>query len=223
MEFLKLQFCTLSSRFYFVLFLTSLLVCVLSLLSGGGVLSIGVAILGILYAFFAGQGKIVCFFFGILYSILYAYIAYENKLYGDMMLNILYLPINIAGILWWNKNQNQEKTKIKISSLSFAGMGFYALLVIVATFVYGYYLQSLDASFAYLNSFSVVAQVIAFYLQIKRYVQNYLLVTLANIVSIVIWWLIYDTSKEQIAQLLTMVIFFAVGVYYYFEWRKESK
>lgn len=221
MEFLKLQFSNLSLKFYILLFLTCSCVVALSILGGGGVLSIAVALLGIIYVFFAGEGKILCFFFGILYSLLYSYIAYENKLYGDVMLNILYLPINLAGIILWTKNQNQEKTKIAITSLSLKGAVFYTLLLIILTCAYGAYLQSLGASFAYLNAFSVVAQILAFYLQVKRYVQNYLLVTLANISMIIIWWLIYDTNKEQIAQLLNMVIFFLAGIYYYFVWRKE--
>lgn len=223
MEFFKSQFCNLSFRFYALLCGTCAFIIALSLLSGGGVLSIIVALCGVIYAFFAGQGKLVCFFFGLIYSLLYAYIAYEYKLYGDMMLNILYIPINLVGIFWWSKNQNEDKSKITIRSLSPKAMGVYACIVIITTLLYGVYLQNIGASFAYLNSFSVVAQVVAFYLQVKRYVQNYFLVTLANIVSIVIWWLIYDTSKEQIAQLLNMIIFFCVGVYYYFDWKRESK
>lgn len=221
MEFIRSQFGNLSIQFYALLFSICTAVCILSSLSGGDGLSIFVAFLGISYVFFAGQGRRICFCFGIMYSLLYSYIAYEIKLYGDVMLNLFFIPINIAGLFLWKKNQTNNK--ITIISLSFRGMIFYAFLVGILTYVYGLYLQNLGASFAYLNAFSVVAQIIAFYLQVKRYVQNYLLVTLANIVSILIWWLIYDTSKEQIAQLLNMIIFFIMGVYYYIQWRKEAR
>lgn len=221
MQFLKSQFGTLSLRFYSLLFILCVLLVALSIISGGGALSIVVALCGILYAFFAGEGKYVCFFFGLVYSCLYAYIAYEIGLYGDMMLNLFYLPINLLGIFWWKTHQNQEKSKIIITSLSTRGKLFCAFVVVVLSAGYGAYLQSLASLYPYLNSFSVVAQVVAFYLQVKRYVQNYFLVTLANVVSIVIWGLIYDVSQEQIAQLLTMIVFFFVGVYYYFVWRRE--
>lgn len=221
MHFLKSQFGTLSLRFYSLLFILCVLLVALSVISGGGVLSIVVALCGILYAFFAGEGKYVCFFFGLVYSCLYAYIAYEIGLYGDMMLNLFYLPINLLGIFWWKTHQNQEKNKIIITSLSARGKLLCAFVVVVLSVGYGAYLQSLASLYPYLNSFSVVAQVVAFYLQVKRYVQNYFLVTLANVVSIVIWGLIYDVSQEQIAQLLTMIVFFFVGVYYYFVWRRE--
>lgn len=221
MQFLKSQFGTLSLRFYSLLFILCVLLVALSIISGGGALSIVVALCGILYAFFAGEGKYVCFFFGLVYSCLYAYIAYEIGLYGDMMLNLFYLPINLLGIFWWKTHQNQEKSKIIITSLSTRGKLLCAFVVVVLSVGYGAYLQSLASLYPYLNSFSVVAQVVAFYLQVKRYVQNYFLVTLANVVSIVIWELIYDVSQEQIAQLLTMIVFFFVGVYYYFVWRRE--
>lgn len=222
MQFLKSQFGTLSLRFYSLLFILCVLLVALSIISGGGALSIVVALCGILYAFFAGEGKYVCFFFGLVYSCLYAYIAYEIGLYGDMMLNLFYLPINLLGIFWWKSHQNQEKSKIIITSLSTRGKLLCAFVVVVLSVGYGAYLQSLNSLYPYLNSFSVVAQVVAFYLQVKRYVQNYFLVTLANVVSIVIWGLIYDVSQEQIAQLLTMIVFFFVGVYYYFVWRREA-
>lgn len=221
MQFLKSQFGTLSLRFYSLLFILCVLLVALSIISGGGALSIVVALCGILYAFFAGEGKYVCFFFGLVYSCLYAYIAYEIGLYGDMMLNLFYLPINLLGIFWWKTHQNQEQSKIIITSLSTRGKLLCAFVVVGLSVGYGAYLQSLDSLYPYLNSFSVVAQVVAFYLQVKRYVQNYFLVTLANVVSIVIWGLIYDASQEQIAQLLTMIVFFFVGVYYYFVWRRE--
>ncbi|RDU71711.1 nicotinamide riboside transporter PnuC [Helicobacter brantae] len=221
MQFLKSQFGNLSLKFYSMLFVVCGLLVVLSIMSGGGVLSIIVALCGILYAFFAGEGKYICFFFGLVYSCLYAYIAYEIGLYGDMMLNIFYLPINLLGIFWWKSHQNQERDKIIITSLSPKGKLLCASVVLGLSVGYGAYLQSIHSLYPYLNAFSVVAQVVAFYLQVKRYVQNYFLVTLANIVSIVIWGLIYDVSQEQIAQLLTMIIFFFVGVYYYFAWRRE--
>ena len=221
MQFFKSQFGNLSWRFYSLLFIVCVVLVALSFMSGGGGLSIVVALCGILYAFFAGEGKYICFFFGLVYSCLYAYIAYDIGLYGDMMLNLFYLPINLLGIFWWQSHQNQEQNKIIITSLGLRGGVLCGVVVVGLSVSYGAYLQSIHSLYPYLNSFSVVAQVVAFYLQVRRYVQNYLLVTLANIVSIVIWGLICDVSQEQIAQLLTMVIFFFVGVYYYFAWRRE--
>lgn len=210
----------LSFKFYFVFYATLFLVGILTYLSNGNFLSFFTAFFGIAYAFFAGAKKFICFFFGMVYSICYIYIAYEQKLYGDVMLNFIYLPMNIIGIIEWKKNQNQ-KNIINTRSLSIKNQIIYSFIIIILTIIYGIFLQNLNANFAYLNSFAVVAQIIAFYLQTKRYVQNYLLVTLANITSVLIWFLIFENNISSIAQLLNMIVFLIIGIYYYFIWKKQ--
>ncbi|MBF7066829.1 nicotinamide mononucleotide transporter [Campylobacter volucris] len=219
---LKLQF-NLSFKFYLALFMTLSIIGILSYISGGDCLSIFSAFCAVLYVFFAGAGKMICFVFGILYSTTYAYIAYELKLYGDVMLNLFYLPINIYGIYNWKNNQNKEKTKIIITKLKNNQRLIYALIAIISTIIYAYILKNMNASFIYLNSFAVMGQLIAFYMQVKRYMESYFLVTLANISSLIIWFLIFEQSKESIAQLLNTLVFFIIGIYYFFIWKKQAQ
>lgn len=219
---LKLQF-NLSFKFYLALFLTLSIIGISTNIMGGSFLSLFSAFCAVLYVFFAGAGKTVCFVFGILYSISYAYIAYELKLYGDVMLNLFYLPINAYGIYNWKNNQNKEKTKIIITKLNNTQRLLYAFIVAISTIIYAYVLQNMGSSFIYLNSFAVMGQLLAFYMQVKRYMESYFLVSLANISSLIIWFLIFEQSKESIAQLLNTLVFFIIGIYYFFVWKKQAQ
>lgn len=219
--FLKSQFFGLSAVFYFVLFCVCMVTLILGYWEGSQGIRLFAAILGILYAFFAGAGKLICFAFGLLYSLIYLYIAWDVKLYGEVMLNLLYLPINLLGILMWRKNQNAKRHRVIVRSLSLRDFALCLLVSLFLSVLYGAVLDWMGGHLAYLNALSVVLQLLAFYLQIKRYVQNYMVVTLANVLAIVIWGLIYDQDSRAIPQLLNMCIFLCIGIYYWNDWAKQ--
>lgn len=223
LQLLKTQFVGLSSYFYLMLFFSSAVTFALSYWEGSRGLGLLVAVLGILYAFFAGAGKLICFVFGILYSLLYLYIALEFKLYGDAMLNLFYLPINVLGIVMWKKNQNIKKKKVIVRSLSLKQFSLCLLAVLLLSIAYGMFLGSIGGSLVYLNAPSVVLQLLAFYLQVKRYVQNYAFVTLANLISILMWWVLYSQDSKAVPQLLNVCVFLGIGIYYWREWAKEAR
>ncbi|MBX2683230.1 nicotinamide riboside transporter PnuC [Campylobacter lari] len=212
----------ISLKFYITLFISIYIITFLTYTYDGSFLSLFSAINAVLYVFFAGAGKVVCFIFGILYSLSYAYIAYELKLYGDVMLNLFYLPINIYGIYHWKNNQNKEKTRIIIRKLDNIKRIYYGIFLIFASLIYAYILKNMNASFIYLNSFAIMGQLIAFYMQVKRYMESYFIVTLANIASLIIWFLLFEQNQENIAQLLNTFIFLIIGIYYFFVWKKQT-
>lgn len=221
---IKLILRDLSYIFFILLLITCAIVGFLAYITNNSKLGLIAALCGILYAFFAGKGKKICFIFGIIYSIIYSYIAYLQKLYGEVMLNTLfYIPINIIGFILWSANQNKQKTKIIIRFAPKNELYISFIITIIITFIYGKFLSNINASFPYLNAFSVIAQIISFYLQIKRYVENYMLVTCANVVSIFFWVFIIKDSIENLAQLLTYIIFLIIGIVYWINWHKEAK
>lgn len=223
---LGMTFAGLSKTFFILLFITCAAIIYLTYIISDNTftfISLFTAISGILYVFFAGEGKIICFIFGLMYSFCYSYIAYTEKLYGEVMLNIFYIFINIMGLILWYKNHNEEQTKIIIRHTPKKELLICFGITAIATVFYGIFLSSIDASFAYLNAFSVVAQLVAFYLQIKRYVENYMLVTIANIVSVIFWAFIIKESTTNVAQFLNYVIFLILGIIFWFKWHKEAQ
>lgn len=182
-----------------------------------------VGISGILYAFFAGQGKILCFFFGLIYCFGYIYVCYEAKLYGDMMLTILYIPLNILGFFTWKKNQNLAKTKIIIQKLTNRSFTAYILVGFFIGLIYGFFLQKIHSEFPFLNAFSTIAQILAFYLQIQRYQENYIIVTFANGILCYIWLNLFLQQTTYLPQLFNTIIFLFLGILYYFKWKKEAQ
>ena len=66
---------------------------------------------GMLCVVLVAKGKIGNYYFGIIQTILYAYISYTYSLYGEAMLNaIFYLPLQFVGVYLWKKNKTQKST-----------------------------------------------------------------------------------------------------------------
>lgn len=64
------------------------------------------AISGILSVILCAKGKSINYLFGVLYTVTFVYMAYENKFYGQMIINaIYYLPMNILGYFMWNRSK----------------------------------------------------------------------------------------------------------------------
>ncbi|CBG40502.1 nicotinamide riboside transporter PnuC [Helicobacter mustelae] len=219
-NFLRYQFANLSASFWGVLFLCCACVLVFGIYSQDHVLNLIGAILGVLFAFFAGAGKPICFIFGIFYSVLMIFITFEAKLYIELWLNLFYLPINVIALTLWQKNLNDEKKRVRVHKLTPTAL----LLVLVGIAILSIALWQIGvafhAEFALLNSITTVLQIVAFILQTQRYAQHYWLVTLANLIMVYIWLKISLGDFKFIFQFLNSLVFLGIGIYYALQWYK---
>ena len=71
------------------------------------------AVCGITYTFLAGKGLPVCYVFGVTGSSFYGFLAFQNALWGNLLLYVAYyIPMQILGYYRWNKNLQKDKPEI---------------------------------------------------------------------------------------------------------------
>ncbi len=173
---------------------------------------------GVCFAFFAGAMRIICYFFGFIYCLSYISIAIEARLYGDIFLSLIYLPLNLIGLIEWYKYPYKD-SKIKLKSLK--NLTPMLIILSISTLIYGLFLSHIRSSYPFLNALSVLLQLFATYLQSKRYIQSYLLVTLANIIMCYIWFKLSLVESKMLLQFFNTCIFLIIGVIFYIRWQKE--
>lgn len=174
---------------------------------------------GVCFAFFAGAMRLICYFFGLCYCISYAIIAFEARLYGDVFLSLIYLPLNLIGLIEWHNHPYKEKIKLK----SLKSLTPTLILIALSSLAYGFFLDSIHSSHPFLNALSVALQLFATYLQSKRYIQSYLLVTLANIIMCYIWFRLSLGDTKMFLQFFNACIFLIIGIVFYIKWQREYK
>jgi nicotinamide mononucleotide transporter len=68
---------------------------------------------GMLCVVLTAKGRISNYYFGIINVALYVIISFQNKYYGEALLNLLYfLPMSFVGIVLWYKHENKKKKDI---------------------------------------------------------------------------------------------------------------
>ncbi|WQY02274.1 nicotinamide riboside transporter PnuC [Helicobacter pylori] len=213
----------LSKRFYATLILSCVFLTITNILVKGSFINLLAGLSGILYAFFAGERQTICFIFGLVYNLSYAYVAYQWKLNADVILCLfLYMPVTIYGLFAWKKTEQHEGV-IKAQKLPKNWRFILILGIGVLTCVSTLFFKEIKTNFLWAESFNFVIFIIAFILQVLRYMESYVLMTLGNIVSIIVWFCIFQISTESLVQLFTTILYFFIGLYYFNRWNQSCK
>ncbi|MBR6143828.1 MAG: nicotinamide mononucleotide transporter [Treponema sp.] len=179
---------------------------------------------GVICVIFCGMGRISNYLFGTINTILYAYIAWKAKYYGDVMLNLLYyLPTNIIGWIAWKKNMNGETNEVYKKRMSLKMDLLLLALSLVGVFGYAWVLKLLGGNLPLVDSMSTVLSVIAQILMIKRFMEQWLVWIAVDVVSVIMWVAALSTEGASISVLLMWAVFLINAVIMFVKWFIESK
>lgn len=179
-------------------------------------------ITGVICVVLTAKGHISCYYWGIINIVTYIYIAYLSSFYGEVMLNFLYyLPMQFIGIYLWNKNIENVNGIIKAKGMTIKQILILFLLSLVSVVAYAFVLKFLNGSLPLVDSASTVLSVIAMYLSVKLYKEQWLLWIIVNIVSIYMWSIALIRGQENSLLMIVMWSAYLVNaIYGYYNWRK---
>lgn len=194
-----------------------------SIILGDNFTGITAAVTAICYTLLAGKGKVSCYAAGIVNTILYGWISYKTRLYGEVMLNWgWYLPMMFAGIFFWKRNLGKANI-IRKTRLTFKGRIITALLSLTGIIIYGFILKKMGDVQPFVDSTTTILSVTAMVLTVKRCSDQWLLWTIVNAVSAVMWLKVFQIDGKSAAMLVMWMLNLANGIIFYFQWRKEMK
>ena len=181
------------------------------------------SVTGAMCVILTAKGYRNAFIVGTINTVMYAVIAFNAKYYGDFMLNALYyLPMQFIGWKAWSKNRS-ETGEIYAKQLENQQL---ILLILVSTFSvlgYGSFLKIIGGSLPFIDSISTVLSVIAMYLSVKCYKEQWALWIIINIVSIAMWVISIRNGGTDYATLIMWSIYLLNSIWGYVHWTKLSK
>ena len=168
------------------------------------------------------KGKIINYYFGIVNVVAYAYIAYNQQYYGEVMLNMIYFfPMQFVGIYLWKKRRiSNNKDDIKIVYMTNKQRVLWSVVTVVATILYGFVLKHLGGNLPFVDSSSTVMSVIAMILMVFVFVEQWVLWILVDIVSIIMWITVMINGGNDIAVLVMWTAFLINAIYGLYNWIK---
>lgn len=187
------------------------------------VLSVATCLTGLWCVILVAKGRIFNYYLGIVNVLGYAWISYQYQLYGEVMLNVIYfLPMQFVGLWIWSRNKNTAvKDSVIIKFLSKSNRALWALASAMAAVVYGFILNEMGDPLPYLDSISTVLSIIAMILMAWRYMEQWVLWIVVDIVSVWMWYLTIDANgARDIAMLVMWSAYLINAIYGFLMWIK---
>ena len=212
------------SEFEFFFFIFSvILVAFSSLYKHDSLFAVVSAACGIIYTILAGKGKVYCYFFGIVGTLCCAYVSYDILLFGNFALHLLYyFPMEVIGFFTWKKHLNRETNEVikeRLSAKDFATM--ISLIITFTLFLYLIFVKIGDKSPMF-DSLITVLSVAGMILTVKRSIEQWLIWTLVNFLSIIMWFDAYMDGEKIFSIFVVRILYFVLGLYFFVKWKNES-
>lgn len=193
-----------------------------AILRGDSVFALISAICGITYTFLAGKGLPICYLFGVAGSSFYSMLAFQNLLWGNLLLYAgYYVPMQILGFFKWKKNLKDGHNYIVKIKLSRKELLLLILILILLTIGVYYILMSYNDAHPILDSITTVFSVGGMYLTVRRAIEQWIFWMGVNALSLAMW---IDVAMDGVRVFSTIVmwaVYLFLAVYFYIEWKKE--
>jgi nicotinamide mononucleotide transporter len=179
-------------------------------------LEITAVLFGIISVLFARKNNILVYPTGLISTLIFIYILYNFKLYGEFIINIYYSVMSILGwYLWSRRNNDQEEFPISIMNskeYKISGLIFTVTLLFIAL-VYHFFDKFTDLT-AYVDAFTTALFFVGMWLMAKRKIENWIVWIIADIISVPLYF-----YKGLTVSSLQFIVFTIIAILGYIEWK----
>lgn len=179
-------------------------------------LEITAVVFGIISVLFARKNNILVYPTGLISTLIFIYILYNFKLYGEFIINIYYSVMSILGwYLWSRRNNGQEEFPISIMNskeYKISGLIFSVTLLFIAL-VYHFFDKFTDLT-AYVDAFTTALFFVGMWLMAKRKIENWIVWIIADIISVPLYF-----YKGLTVSSLQFIVFTIIAILGYKEWK----
>lgn len=199
-----------------------LLIILISFLIGDSKIALISAVCGISYTILAGKGKISCYIFGLTGTMCYAYLAFQNALYGNLILYMFYyFPMQILGIFKWKKHLKRDTQEIVKTKLKPDERIIYTILAILFSIILSFVLKKTGDATPFIDAVTTVFSVLGLILTVKRCIEQWYVWFVVNVLSVFMWIEAYMNGSNCFATILMWATYVVLSVYFLFTWKKD--
>lgn len=179
---------------------------------------------GLLSVYYATQANILTWSTGLVNVLFLFLLFYQIQLYADMFLQVYFFVVTIYGWSHWKSKSPENKISILAQKPRFLSL----LLLITGSLLAGLFFSNIHlylpqffkepASFPYIDSFVMVASIIATILLARKNIESWYLWISIDIVCTILYY-----QKEVYFLSLEYLIFLVLASYGCYHWKQELK
>lgn len=134
------------------------------------------------------KGKWIGQILGLVSCLIYMYVSWQSKYYGEILVCIfLLIPMYAGGFISWLKHHNEQTDTVEINNIRVKEWIIIGLFVVPLFFVVYKLLEVLDTDELFLSSISIITSLIPMYLSLRRS-KNYFYFYMVNDVILILLW-----------------------------------
>lgn len=200
------------------------------------------ALCGLLCIWLASLEKNINYLFGLINVSLFAVIFFQIQLYASLLLQIFFFVANVYGWYAWTRKTSDQEAELKIRWLPLPKFIGWAALSVVAIGLMTVYIDAVFAeltriavaamrslgadiqmpelqpeAFPFWDSAMMVLSMVAMILMTRKYVENWLLWVIINVISVVIF-----AYQGVYAMALEYVILLGIALNGAWLWMKDA-
>ncbi len=193
----------------------------LSAMIGSRPIEITAVVLGVLNVGLIIRRSIWNYPFGIVMVSLYAWIFFQAKLYSDSLLQIYFFCMQLYGWWFWARGK-ADAGEVVVRRLPVSQYSVYIIIAIVGIAGWGTAMARFtDASLPYPDATIAVLSMIAQFLMAKRYLENWVLWVVVDVVAIAVF--LYKDLEPTALLYLIFLIMATTGLFvWHSNWRKQQ-
>lgn len=183
-------------------------------------LEFAAAITNVLCVLLVAKGRISNYYWGLIGVIAYAIVSYQSQFYANTILNIIYTPMQVWGFIEWRRAITRtQKVDVPVKTLSYGQLVIVAFSLVVTTGIIAFLLATFTQDPAPIaDAFTMAASLVAMYLMIKQYSEQWLLWIAVNCVSIYLWVIPALDHPGSWAMVAMWTVFLANSLYGAYKW-----
>ncbi len=214
------------TKFEWILWLSSVFVTVFSyFFSGnGGLFEMFSTLLGVTALIFVAKGYVIGQAMTVVFGLLYAYISFECKYYGEMITYLfMAAPIALLATIEWMRHPYKDTEVVEVSRVNKKQIILMCVSSAVVTAVLYFALKYLGTANLIFSTISVTTSFVAAYLTYLRSPYYGLGYAANDIVLIILWVLMSIEDISYLPMIACFVMFLLNDLYGFFNWRRLSK
>jgi nicotinamide mononucleotide transporter len=183
-------------------------------------------ITGVVCVVLVAKGNILNYFFGLVNVALYAYVSFKAQLYGDAALNALYyLPMQFVGwYSWINRRESVDSVTVEARRMSLMQRVWLGLFTVSTVSLTAWVLYLFRDPQPVKDAATTILSVIAMFLMVRRFMEQWVLWVVTNIISVVMWVVALANGEAHSALMIIMWVFYlANSLNGWVTWAKMSR
>lgn len=211
---------------YLWLLICSATIAIISVTMGGGLIEFIASVTGIIGAILVAKGKLSSYYWGFVATVLYAYVSYKYQLYGEtIMYTILFTPMQVIGAVLWARKLNVDGDRADVIKkyLSTTQRVVLTAGTLLAICLYALFIRELKGAAPGLDSATAILSIVATWLMVARYSEQWYVWIVVNIVAVTLWIQQAMHHETQGWAVLAMWITFLLNsLFGAYKWKKEQ-